>query len=61
MKKVYLDIMVDGMFYCQLPYLYLPFMEIDIREVEAYVLEKRPSLKGKNINIAFSNERIFSN
>lgn len=66
-KPILLDIMEGGRFVCQLLYDRRGFPEMingRIKEVhsqediERFVYEKRPGLKGKNINIEFSNQRI---
>ena len=58
-KTVYLDIMQNGRFVCQLPFRYCPLFPIDSRDVEKYVFDKRPSLKGKDILISFSGNRVY--
>lgn len=57
---IYLDIMSDGRFLCQLTYNYCPLWPIDEKEVEAFVYKKRPSLTGKKIEIAFSHNRVIN-
>lgn len=63
---ILLDIMKDDKFICQIPYskkgektfLNGKIEEVyDIDEIERYVYEKRPSLKGQGIRIRFSNQR----
>lgn len=57
-ETVYLDIMLGGRFYCQLRYEYCPLFPVEERDVEDYVLSKRPSLKGKNFIINFSSNKV---
>lgn len=58
-KVIYLDIMIRGLFVCQLPYKYCPLFRIEIEELEKFVLEKRPTLRNKKFVIAFSNNRVI--
>ena len=58
MKKCYLDIMVAGRFYCQLPFLYAPIFSVTEDEIREYVVEKRPSLKNKEFNVIPTNNRL---
>ena len=62
-----LDIMKDGRFYKQLKYTKRGIPEeingkiieaFDFRELENFVEEELPSLKGKNYRIRFSNGKI---
>ena len=62
-KKVLLDVMLNGRFICQLKYEGMPFPELidgkvvpvyDTEDMERFVFEKRPSLRGKDIRIEFS-------
>ena len=63
-----LDIMECGRFVCQIPYYRhgMPQMvdgkitEVhDMSEVKQYVYEKRPSLRNRNISIAFAQQRVY--
>ena len=65
-KKVLLDIMLGGKFICQLKYDGMPFPELidgkvvpvyDSEDLEKFVFEKRPSLRGKDIRIEFSSQK----
>ena len=65
-KKVLLDIMLGGKFICQLKYDGMPFPELidgkvvpvyDSEDLEKFVYEKRPSLRGKDIRIEFSSQK----
>ena len=67
MKPVLLDIMQDGRFLCQLRYnkrgfpqmINGEFVEVhDQKDIEEFVYSQRPSLKGKNIKIEFSNQSV---
>ena len=57
-KKIYLDIMLNGRFFCQMPYEYCPLFPIKEKEVQQFVEKKRPSLKGKDYSINFSTKRV---
>lgn len=59
LKTIYLDIMIRDKFITQIPYPYCPLFPIDMEEAEKYILEKRPSLRGKTFNIAFSNNKVL--
>lgn len=63
-----LDIMLDGRFLCQMSYKGNPMPILvngdvmplyDTEEIQKYVYQERPSLKGKNINIRFSTKKTF--
>ena len=65
-KQILLDIMLNGRFICQLKYEGMPFPELingkvvpvyDSEDMERFVFEKRPSLRGKDIRIEFSNQK----
>ena len=43
----------NGRFICTLFYKYCPLFPIDSEELVKFVLEKRPTLKGKPFRIAF--------
>lgn len=67
MKPILLDIMEKGRFLCQLKYSAKGRMEIidgklvmvhDLRDIRRFVYQQRPSLRGKDINICFSNSRV---
>lgn len=66
--SILLDIMLDNRFIGQLRYPKRGFPKfvdgkwIEIyhpEDLEAFVLEKRPSLKGKNIKILPTNQRVL--
>ena len=66
-QHVLLDIMLEWRFLCQMVYIGRPFPMLidgkvkpvyDIEDMQRYVYEQRPSLRGKDINIQFSNNRI---
>lgn len=68
-KTILLDIMVDGRFNCQLRYKGHPFPKMidgkvvpvyDGDEISKFVFEKRPSLKGKDVQICFAEQLVFS-
>ena len=65
-KKVLLDIMLGGKFICQLKYDKRGFPEVidgevkeshRLEDLENFVYEKRPSLRGKDIRIEFSSQK----
>lgn len=58
-KVTYIDIMVDGRFYKQMPYQYNPLWEIDTSDVEKEVLKTYPHLSNKKYKLEFSNQRIL--
>lgn len=66
---ILLDIMQDGRFLCQLRYTKRGFPrmingkiveEHNQEDIEKFVYEQRPSLRDKNITIAFANQKVFS-
>lgn len=68
-QKVLLDIMVNGRFNCQLRYIGTPFPKMvngevvpvyDLDDINRFVYEKRPSLKGKEVQICFANQKVFA-
>ena len=65
-KPILIDIMEKGHFICQLKYEGMPFPELidgeiipvyDSEDIEKFVYKQRPSLKGRDIRIEFSNQR----
>ena len=57
-----LDVMLNGMFVCQMQMPYCPLFPPKKKEVSKFVTDKRPSLKGKPFNIEFSNAKpLFKN
>ena len=68
MKKmvdmIYLDIYLNGRFYCQLKCPYrLEFssgVEIaNVPDIREFVTSQRPSLNGKDFRVSFSNQKVF--
>lgn len=64
---LFLDIMLNGRFVCQMKYVGNPrpiFIDgkvvptYKIEDIARFVFRKRPSLRGKNINIKFTNQKI---
>ena len=53
MKSLFLDIMLYGRFVCTLKFKYCPLFPIDYNELLDFVVEKRPTLKGKPFRIMF--------
>lgn len=53
MKTFVFDVMLNGRFICTLKYKYCALFPIDFEELEKFILDKRPSLIGKDYRIAF--------
>lgn len=53
MKTLIFDIMLHGRFVCTLAYKYCPLFPIDYDDLKKFIEGKRPSLIGKDYNIAF--------
>lgn len=53
MKTFVFDVMLNGRFICTLKYKYCVLFPIDFEELEKFVLQKRPTLKGKDFRITF--------
>ena len=53
MKTFAFDVMLNGRFICTLKYEYSTLFPIDLEELDKFILDKRPSLKGKDYRIAF--------
>ena len=53
MKTFVFDIMLNERFICTLKYKYCALFPIDFEDLEKFVLQKRPPLKGKDFRIAF--------
>ena len=52
-KALFVDIMFNDRFVCTLKYMYNPLFVIRKEELLKFVLDKRPSLKGKPFRIMF--------
>lgn len=52
-KALFLDIMLHGRFVCTLKYMYCPLFMINYDDLLKFVLDKRPTLKGKPFRIMF--------
>lgn len=52
-KALFLDNMLNNRFVCTLKYMYCPLFAIGYEELLKFVLDKRPSLKGKPFRIMF--------
>jgi hypothetical protein len=59
MDKIYLDIMVHGRFYKQIPYEHSTLFKIDYNDIIKYVLEKCPSLTNKTGWSIIEGKRVF--
>lgn len=46
------DIMLNGRFVCTLRYKYRTLFPIDLEDLEKFILNKKPFLKGKDYRIA---------
>lgn len=53
MDKFVFDIMLNGRFICTLKYSYNVLFPIDLEELEKFILNEKPFLKGKDYRIAF--------
>lgn len=53
MKIFIFDVMLDGRFICTLKYKYCALFPIDFEDLEKFVLQKIPTLKGKDFRIVF--------
>lgn len=52
-KALFLDIMLNNRFVCTLKYMYCPLFAIRYEALIKFVLDKKPSLKGKPFRIMF--------
>nr|DAR12107.1 MAG TPA: hypothetical protein [Caudoviricetes sp.] len=52
-KALFLDIMLNDRYVCTLKYIYCPLSAIIYEELIKFVLDKKPSLKGKPFRIMF--------
>lgn len=52
-KALFLNIMLNDRFVCTLKYMYCPLFAIRYEALIKFVLDKRPSLKGKPFRIMF--------
>ena len=52
-KALFLDIMLNDRFVCTLKYMYCPLFMINYEDLLKFVLDKRPTLKGKPFRIMF--------
>lgn len=52
-KALFLDIMLNDRFVCTLKYMYCQLFVIRYENLIQFVLDKRPSLKGKPFRICF--------
>lgn len=53
MKAFVFDVMLNGRFVCTLKYKYCAHFPIDLEDLEKFVLQKRPTLKGYDFRIMF--------
>jgi len=50
-KVLFVDVMLHDKFVFTLRYQYCPLLKLDLEDVYARVIERRPSLKGKPIEM----------
>lgn len=53
MKTIFIDVMHNGRFVMTLPYKHNPLFKIDIEDVFEKIIEKRPTLRGKHLELYF--------
>lgn len=53
MKTFVFDVMLNGRFICTLKYKYNSIFPINLEELKEFILNKRPTLKGKDFRIKF--------
>ena len=53
MKTIYIDVMQNGFFVKTLPYKHHEVMKLDEEKLRAFVLQKLPTLKGKEFDIYY--------
>lgn len=53
MKTTFIDVMYNSRFVMTLAYKFNPLFTIDINEVYAKIIEKRPTLRGKHLELYF--------
>ena len=53
METFIFDVMLDRRFICTLKYKYYALFPIDFEDLEKFVLQKRPTLKGYDFRIVF--------
>lgn len=53
MKTLVFDVMLDGGFIHTFRYQYCPLFPIDEQELEKFVTDRLPTLKGKDFKIVF--------
>lgn len=59
MKTIFVDVMMNGHFVMQFRYRYSSLFPIDMNDVRNKAIELRPSLRGKDFNVEFTNSRIL--
>lgn len=60
LETIYIDVMLDGYFYKQLLFTHDKTQHVYRSQLHEYVLQRYPSLKGKNYEIEISNQRVIS-
>ena len=57
-KKAYIDIIVGGRFYKQIPYSYCPVFPVYAEDLEEAAIKAYPHLNGKEFIAYLSEQRI---
>lgn len=60
MKTIFIDVMHNGRFVMTLPYKHNPLFKIDIEDVFEKIIEKRPTLRGKHLELYFDEKSNIS-
>ena len=53
MKTIFIDVMYKGRFIMTLTYKYHPLSTIDTEDVIKKIIKKRPTLRGKHLELYF--------
>lgn len=59
MKTIYIDVMLNDRFVCQLKYEYCPAYNLNKDELREFVIQKRPTLRNKNFTIELSENKVI--
>ena len=60
MKTIFIDVMHKGRFVMTLPYKHNPLFKIYIEDVIKKIIEKRPTLRGKHLELYFDEKSYIS-
>ncbi len=58
MQTILFDVMVGGRFVMQHKFRYCPLFKVDLNQIMEEILERRPSLRGKHIQLYQTANRI---